>query len=290
MNTFNRLRDRIPRLVPIVACLAVSAAAWGQEADEPESADTAPPETEPAHLELLVHPDYAPEAAEQRYRPLAEYLNAATDHRIDLVTVRGFQRYWLNARRGQNPDLVLEDAHMAAWRMANQNYTPLARADGTTGFALLAGGEEADQAPESLIGRRIATLPAPSLGYVVLADWYDNPMRQPRIQSDAASWPEAAKNLVAGHADAAMVPRSLVPEFPDLHVVRESREFPGLTLSVAADVEEGVREDLLAALEALHEDPEHASALSEMNIQRFAPADPDDYIGLEALLDAIFSM
>lgn len=290
MSTSIRLRDCMYRPGLLAACLAVAAVAWGQDAAEPQSADAAPPESEPAHLEVLVHPDSDPQQAERRYRPLVDYLNAATDHRIDLVTVRSFPRYWLNARRGQTPDLVLEDAHMAAWRMVHHDYTPLARAAGTTGFALLTGGDDPDPAPQSLIGRRIATLPAPSLGYVILAGWFDNPMRQPRFQSSAASWAEAAETLMAGQADAAMVPQGLVPEYPDLHVVRESRQFPGLTLSASADVEAVVREDLIAALEVLHEEPEHGAALAGLGIQRFVPAEGADYAGLEALLDAIFSM
>ena len=41
---------------------------------------------------------------------------------------------------------------------------------------------------KEMVGRRIVTMPAPSLGFSLLTRWYPNPLRQPIIVSSASSW------------------------------------------------------------------------------------------------------
>lgn len=277
-------RLRILSVPLIIVCLG-AAAAWAQQEDAQVPGRG---HQGPVQLELLVHPNFSPERASQVYQPLVNYLAGATGYEIRMVTARNFHRYWLEARRGMAPQLVLEDAHMAAWRMAHQGYQPLVTTADPMTFSLLTSGPYADDALGEFVGRRISSLPAPSLGYVILAEWFDNPMQQPLIESNATSWLDAVEIIFSGEAEAAMVPANLVARYPNLYPVAESREFPGLTLSASADVGEAVRAALTDALLELHDNPDHYAALHELDIEAFAAADPGEYVGLERWLGSVF--
>ncbi|MDT8449223.1 MAG: PhnD/SsuA/transferrin family substrate-binding protein [Wenzhouxiangellaceae bacterium] len=277
----------------------------GQQSAEPAAEQSAEPAAEQTaeqapevpvqesltgSFELLANPVYPPDRARLVYQPLIDYLNDATGLEIELVVDLNFHRYWLDARRNEAAPLVLEDAHMAAWRMAHFDYRPLVTTSDSLTFSLLTSGAYADDSLEDFVGRRIASLPSPSLGYVVLADWYDNPMQQPLIQSTATSWLDAVEMIFSAEADAAIAPENLVERYPNLYPVRTSVEFPGLTLSASPDVPDDVRRKLIEAMTTLHDDADHHSALFELDIDRFVEADPANYRGLEEWLSTIFAL
>ena len=238
---------------------------------------------------LLVHPIFTPEQAELVYLPLIAYLNEVTPHHFQLQTARDFHRYWAEIRRGVTPDLVLEDAHLTALRMRDFDYVPLVKAEEPTTYSLLTSGMNMDADLVDFVGRPVSSMPAPSLGYLVLTSWYDNPMQQPVIQSNASSWLDAVEIVFSMEADAAIVPHNLVARYVNMENVRTSEEFPHSTISASPDVPEQVREDIVSALAVLHDDPEHFSALHELDIDRFIPADPIEYEGLERWLQQVFT-
>ncbi|MDT8438023.1 MAG: PhnD/SsuA/transferrin family substrate-binding protein [Wenzhouxiangellaceae bacterium] len=241
-------------------------------------------------LKLLVHPDYPPDQARLVYQPLVDYLRAATRLNITLEVDRNFHRYWLNARRNETPTLILEQAHMVAWRMQQHGFRPLVTTAAPRTFSLLTSGALADDPLNAFIGRRIASLPSPSLGYLVLARWFQNPLQQPIIQSSARSWLDAVEMVFSAEADAAIAPDNLAQRYPNLYAVATSREFPGLTLNAAPSVSDEVAQVLIDALVVLHDDPEHHSALFELDVDRFVVADPAAYRGLEDWLSGLFQL
>lgn len=257
---------------------------------EPEAASEVPVQSLTGPLELLVNPVYPPEQARLVYQPLVDYLNDYTGLEITLSVDRNFHRYWLNARRNEAPPLVLEDAHMAAWRMANFDYRPLVAPASPMTFSLLTTGALADDSLDDFVGRRISSLPSPSLGYLVLADWFDNPLQQPLIQSTATSWLDAVEMVFSAEADAAIAPNNLVARYPNLYPVETSTEFPGLTLSASPDLPTDLSQRLIDAMTALHEDETHHAALFELDIDRFVGVDPESYEGLEDWLSTIFAL
>ena len=237
---------------------------------------------------LLVHPIFTPSQAELVYQPLVDFLNEQTPHRFELRTARDFHRYWLDIRRGQQPDLVLEDAHLIALRMQRDGFVPLARASQPASFSLLSS-DMGEVELGDFIGRPVSSMPAPSLGYLVLASWFTNPMQQPILESSAASWLDAVEIVFAMEADAAIVPHNLVRRYVNLNVVATSAEFPHVTIAASPDLPETVRLNVLDALLALHDDPEHFAVLHELDIEEFVAARPDEYVGLESWLDWVFS-
>ncbi|HKL51368.1 MAG TPA: PhnD/SsuA/transferrin family substrate-binding protein [Wenzhouxiangellaceae bacterium] len=260
------------------------------QAGEPGTTPDVPVQSLTGPLELLVNPEYPPEQARLVFQPLVAYLNDVTGLEITLAVDRNFHRYWLNARRNEAPPLVLEDAHMAAWRMVNFDYQPLVAAAAPKTFSLLTTGALADDSLDDFVGRRISSLPSPSLGYLVLADWFENPLQQPLILSTATSWLDAVEMVFSAEADAAIAPNNLVARYPNLYPVATSIEFPGLTLSASSGLPADVRQTLIDAMTTLHEDETHHAALFELDIDRFVRVDPESYEGLEDWLSTIFAL
>lgn len=236
------------------------------------------------------HPIFPPETAELVYRPLVNYLNDVLPYRFDLELSPDYHRYWLSARRGENPHLVLEEPHLTAYRMQTYNYTPLVRAETALSYSLLTSMNNADASVRDFVGRRLSTMPAPSLGYLVLADWFSNPMQQPIIQSNAASWLDAVEIVFSQEAAAAIVPNNLVSRYVNMANVLTSQEFPGVTIAASPEVPVNIQEEIRAALIKLHEDEEHFAALHELDIDQFVEARPAQYEGLEEWLRLVYSI
>ncbi|MGY6629699.1 MAG: phosphate/phosphite/phosphonate ABC transporter substrate-binding protein [Wenzhouxiangella sp.] len=255
---------------------------------ETQVAAEAPMDSDRVFL-LHVQPIFTPDQAEQVYRPLIDFLNANTPHRFDLQTSRDFHRYWMDIRRGTQPDLVLEDAHLVAHRMQRSGYRPLVKAEQPGSFSLMVMPGQGVESVGDLVGLAISSMPAPSLGYLILSDWFGNPMQQPRIQSSASSWLDAVEIVFSMEAEAAVVPHNLVARYPNLDILVTSEPFPHTIIAASPEVPRAVQDDLANALLSLQDDPEFFPALHEIDIDAFVVADPIEFEGMERWLRQIFS-
>jgi hypothetical protein len=254
--------------------------------------DAAPAPEVPESAETFIfqgHPIFPPETAELVYRPLVNYLNDVLPYRFDLELAPDYHRYWLSTRRGENPHIVLEEPHLTAYRMQQYNYTPLVRADAPITYSLLTSMNNAESSVRDFIGRRVSTMPAPSLGYLILTNWFDNPMQQPIIQSNASSWLDAVEIVFSQEADAAIVPQNLVSRYVNMANVLTSQEFPGVTIAASPEVPIDIQEEIREALLTLHENDEHFAALNELDISQFIEARSAQYEGLEEWLTLVYS-
>lgn len=236
---------------------------------------------------LQVHPLFSPAQAEMVYQPLIDYLNAATEYRFDLATARDFHRYWQDARRGQQPDLVLEDAHMIAFRMSRHGFVPLVRAEEFATFSLLSDDFDLEEL-DDFVGQPISSMPAPSLGHLVLIGWFTNPLQQPVINSGAVSWQDAVNMVFSGESMAAVAPHTVVREYFTLSQVSTSIEFPHITIAASPDLPESVRFAVETALLELDENLEFFEVLNELEIARFVRASDDEYVGLDEWLRYVY--
>jgi len=262
-------------------------------ADPSPQVDPATAPTQPADgAETFVvqgHPIFPPQTAELVYRPLVDYLNAALPYRFDLELSPDYHRYWLSTRRGENPHIVLEEPHLVAYRMREYDFTPLVQSQTPITYSLLTSQNNAEASVRDFIGQRVSTMPAPSLGYLVLTSWFDNPMQQPIIQSNAGSWLDAVEIVFSQEAEAAIVPNNLVSRYRNMANVLTSQEFPGVTVAASPEVSADIQEEIKAALLSLHEDEEHFAALNELDINQFVEADVTAYEGLESWLRLIYT-
>ncbi len=291
LETIEAIEESETPVAPVTEeALESDAEAPVTEPDAPLATETTTettPTDSPESFVLQGHPIFTPDQADLVYRPLVNYLNDVTPYRFDLKISRDFHRYWLDVRRELMPDLVLEEAHVTAFRIRRDGYTPLVRAAEPTSYSLLASPTYTDGTLRDFVGQPVSSMPSPSLGYLILSRWYENPMQQPAIQSNASSWLDAIEIVFSMEAEAAIVPRNLVERYVNLEVIETSPEFPGLTLSASPAVPTAIQEEIRRALLVLHENDDHIAAVHELDIERFEGAEPEEYEGLDEWLSEV---
>lgn len=241
-----------------------------------------------ADFTVTVEPNYPPAQAQDVYRPLLAYLSKATGHRFILKTAGNYHVYWRDMRSGAATDFAFEEAHFTDYRANRQRFTPLVRVQDPTKFILLVDSANADAGANGLIGRRIASMSAPSLGYLLLGELYKNPIAQPEIQSVAASWKDGVEMVFAGESEAAMVPGYIAQTYPNLVPVATSRDFIGRAFSASPKVPMDVRKKVADALLRLHKDQSLYDVINELGATQFVPAVAADFAGSERLLRGVF--
>ena len=241
-----------------------------------------------ADYTVTVEPNYPPAQAQEVYKPLLDYLSKATGQRFILKTAGNYHVFWRDLRGGANTDFAFEEAHFTDYRINRQHFTPLARVADPTKFILLVDSSKAAGGANGLIGRRIASMSAPSLGYLLLGELYKNPIAQPEIQSVAASWKDGVEMVFADETDAAMVPGYIAQTYPNLVPVATSRDFIGRAFSANPKVPADVRKKVTDALLRLHKDKTLYDVINELGATQFVPATAADYAGSERLLRGVF--
>ena len=241
-----------------------------------------------ADYTVTVEPNYPPAQAQQVYRPLLAYLSKATGQRFILKTAGNYHVYWRDMRGGTPTDFAFEEAHFTDYRINRQRFIPLVRVADATKFTLLVDSSKAAAGANGLIGRRIASMSAPSLGYLLLGELYKNPIAQPEIQSVAASWKDGVEMVFADETDAAMVPGYIAQTYPNLVSVATSRDFIGRAFSASPKVPGDVRKKVADALLRLHKDASLYEVISELGATQFVPATAAEYAGNERLLRGVF--
>lgn len=241
-----------------------------------------------ADYSVTVEPNYPPAQAQEVYKPLLAYLSKATGQRFILKTSGNYHVFWRDMRGGTPTDFAFEEAHFTDYRINRQRFTPLARVVDPTKFVLLVDSNNAAAGANGLIGRRIASMSAPSLGYLLLGELYKNPIAQPEIQSVAASWKDGVEMVFAGETDAAMVPGYIAQTYPNLVQVATSRDFVGRAFSAGPKVPADVRKKVTEALLKLHKDASLYDVINELGATQFVPATAAEYAGNERLLRGVF--
>lgn len=237
---------------------------------------------------VAVEPSFPADQAARVYQPLLDYLAQATGHRFTLHVPQNYHAMWREIRTDRAIDFALEDAHFADYRIQRFGFQPLARTQEPTRFHLIVQPHLADDGAMGLVGSRVVTMPAPSLGSAMLASVYPNPIAQPEFESSAASWRDGVEMVFADEAEGAMVPSFIAELYPNLVSVFESPEFPGRTVLASPMVPVEVRESVREALLALSPDGDLYELLAELGISGFQPADAESIDGQDEILRAFF--
>ncbi|MEO7251248.1 MAG: PhnD/SsuA/transferrin family substrate-binding protein [Arenimonas sp.] len=241
-----------------------------------------------ASFTVTVEPNYPPAQAQQVYKPFLAYLSKATGQNFVLKTSGNYHVYWRDLRGGAITDFAFEEAHFTDYRINRQRFIPLVRVADPTKFTLLVDSSNAAAGANGLMGRRIASMSAPSLGYLLLGELYKNPIAQPEIQSAAASWKDGVEMVFAGETDGAMVPGYIAQTYPNLVSVATSRDFIGRAFSANPKVPPDLRKKVADALLRLHQDKSLYDVISELGASQFVPATAAEYAGSERLLRGVF--
>ncbi len=229
-------------------------------------------------LQLIGEPVYPANQARQIYSLLAEYISSNINREISLTTPVNFQQHWLTIRQGSTPDIVIDQAPLTDFWVRYKGYIPLVRESQNTGYALVTMNPEY-QDYNDLFMRPIATMPSPGTDYLVLIQWFENPLWQPSIISSSSSWADSIQKLSEGTVAAAVVPNGLVDSDSEFRVIQTSNDMPGLTISAAPWVERSLREELQRVLLFLNDNTGNRAILEGLNIEAFEPAEALDYEG-----------
>jgi hypothetical protein len=241
-----------------------------------------------ANYTFTVEPTYTPERAAEVYQPLLDYLKQSTGHQFTLLAPRNHHFFWRDLRQNIATDFVFEEAQFVDYRVQRYQFVPIARTIEDSRYSLIALPEVAERGLDGLIGRRVVCMPSPSLGFAMLAELFTNPVAQPDIRSEAASWRDGVEMIFGDEADAAMVPRYIADLYPNLVEVAQSKTLPGPAISAASSVPEVDRNAVRDALLKLHESAAASQVLAELGITGFKETDASDYAGDEVILKGFF--
>ena len=235
-----------------------------------------------------VEPNYTAERAQEVYEPLLNYLQQATGHTFKLQTAKNYHFYWSDLRADRLGDFVFDEPQFTDSRARGSGYLLLARTAENTSYRLVTQDNIAADAVQELVGSGIMAMPAPSLGFAVLLESFPNPMQQPDIRTTASSWLDCVEQVFSGDARAAMVPAYISDLYPNLSVVKQSREFPGPAVSARPTVPPEVRDAVRQALLKMHENESAFQAMSELGVSQFVAANRAEYDGSERMLRGFF--
>jgi ABC-type phosphate/phosphonate transport system substrate-binding protein len=239
-------------------------------------------------LNFAVQPTYSPEQIAEVYKPFLAYLQKTTGYQIKLVTFRNFTSYWQEMRERRGWDLTFDEAHFTDYRIQRMGFEPLVRAAESGAYVLASSEDLGAGNTDSLLAEKIATLPAPSLGYALLLEYYPNPMQQPDVRTNSASFLDAIDAVFAEESRGAMVPASVAMDYPNLFEVIRTREYAGIAVSASSTLPADVKAKIAEALLKMHEDQDAFAALDELGISQFVKAVPADFRGAERVLNNFY--
>ena len=244
---------------------------------------------EAANYTLTVEPSFPAAQAADVYRPLIVYLNQSTGHRFTLSIAPNYNQHWRELREGVKADFVFEEGHFFDYRRKRSGFLGLVRTQENSSFVIaVADPAIAEEGREGIIGRTVASLGAPNLGYVLVFDSFRNPLAQPELRSISSKWSDGPDLVFAGDVDAALLSDDLAAENPGLTELWRSPEVAGRVLSVSPNVPQDVRQKVTDALLKLHDDQEAFAVMNELRTERFVAVDPVAYDGMERLLLSSF--
>ena len=243
-----------------------------------------------AEYRFTPEPAYTPAAAQEIYKPLVEYLSKATGEKFVLTPPANYSTYWSNMLKPDQTDFSYDEAHFVDYRISQLKFIPLVRKAEASTYTLLANESFEGKKPGDLLSSRIATMPAPSLGYAVLMQIFADPVQQPVIRSSAASWRDCLDMFNGGETEATIFPTWMLETFgnPSMMTLYKSREFAGPAILASPNVPEDVRNKVREALLDLEGAPELAELLLELGISKLVPATAKEYEGEKKMLSGFY--
>lgn len=134
-----------------------------------------------ADMVFTAAPRETPEEGQALYGPMVEALSNALGEKVVYQHPGSWKDYQKKIKSGEF-DIYFDGAHLAAWRMENQQTRPLVRLPGELAFVLVSRAEnKAITTSNDLIARKVCAMPSPNLGTLTLYSMYQNPVQQPEF-------------------------------------------------------------------------------------------------------------
>jgi hypothetical protein len=238
---------------------------------------------------LAIEAIYPKDQAEFVYEPLKNWLEKKTGYKVNIESTDNYYFYW-RAAKNEQPEFTLDASHIAAYRIQEKNYIPLAKQQEVISFHLISNFEPAEgqSIGEFLVGESVVTLPTPNMGSILFDRWFTDLFLQPQKIVTALSWADVLEQVFAQSANAAIIPSPLFELYPNFLSLKESEPFPGLTFMASSAVDPQLRQSFKEAIMSLGSDDESYDILAELNTDGFIEASSEDYEGLAELLKNMY--
>ena len=236
--------------------------------------------------DFVVQPIHSPAKMKEIYQPMADYLNKETGHTFNIVTAKSFISYWAKMKKGQY-DLILDDAHFTDYRVKHMDYSILAKIPKTQSFSIITNKDENLTDYKKLVGKKLITLPSPSLGSMHLAKMFPNPAQQPNI-TNTNSTEKAIKAVQRGKYYAALVPTSMLNNVNNINTLNTSEITPRMAVSASPKIGKELQNKIRVALIKASTTSSGKSMLSAINISAFKATNAKTYQGYEKLLASVW--
>ena len=239
-----------------------------------------------AQYNFVVQPVHGPEKMKQIYLPLVNYLNKETGHTFNVVAAKSFISYWEKMKKGQY-DLILDAAHFTDYRIKRMHYTVLAKTQNKVSLSLITNENNHVTDYKMLIGKKLITLPSPSLSSVQLAKMFPNPSRQPNVTSTNSA-ESAIKAVQEGKYFAALVPTSLLDKVKNINAVNIAKAMPPMAISASPNIDKTVQNKIQQALIKAASTQNGKAMLNAIKIPEFKTTNAKTYKGYEKLLASVW--
>lgn len=246
-----------------------------------------PVQAEVRELVLGVAPLLDEPATRKQFQPLCDYLTRNVHLPCRVATRPNYLGYWNTMRRGEEYNLVLDDAHFTDYRLQKMGYKVIAKIPDTVTYSLAVPQKMKIDDPAQLVGRRIATLGIPSMGAALLNGLFPQPSQQPiLIEIDTAR--EGFELLRNSKVNAVILPTPLVRDEiargAPFRVLLSTAPIPHMGFSVAPAISAELRRALRDVLLGANKNDTGRAMLHQLGLDRFDPASATIYSGYSRTL------
>lgn len=244
-------------------------------------------------LILTAPPREPPARSEELYGPLAELLSTQLGQKVVYSRARDWIEYSTRMKQDKY-DIIFDGPHFAAWRMKHLGHTPVAKLPGELSFVIVSHKNDKTQnRMRDLINAPLCAQASPNLGTMAVLAQFTNPLIQPDLY-EVANITEVYELFKSGKCKAALFQEKFLNRLPpeekaQLKIMFNSSRYPDQTITVSKRVTDRQR----AVLTELLTRPSGIAATQELlkqytkQAKRFDPARPQEFIGLEALLEGV---
>lgn len=250
----------------------------------------------PVHADLVLTSPPRETAArgEEMYGPLAKWLTIQLKQNVVYEHPRNWIEYTAKMRKNSY-DIIFDGPHFAAWRIKNLEHMPVAKLPGELSFVLVTNSSDKKLTNmRSLVMASTCGMASPNLATMVVLNQFNNPIIQPDIY-EVASFKEGYEAFKSGKCKAAVFQAQFInklspEEKAQIKVLFSSNKYPDQTITTSKRVTEPQRAELTALLTASENLPATQEILKAYTKQakHFDPATPQDYVGLENMLEEMW--
>ena len=246
-----------------------------------------------ADLILTAPPRESAARGEELYAPLADVLTTQLGQTVVYARARDWIEYSTKMKQDKY-DIIFDGAHFAAWRIKHLEHTPIAKLPGELTFVVVTHKDDKTQnRMRDLINAPLCAQASPNLGTMAVLAYFTNPMIQPDLH-EVGSLAEVYEQFKSGKCKAALFQDKFLNKLPveeksKLKVMFTSSRYPDQTVTVSKRVTDRQR----VVLAELLTRPSGIAATQELlkqytkQAKRFDPVNPQEFAGLEALLEGV---